>query len=130
MLNHLKRMRNQGGEVVGLPFVDATAAAFQALLGATTDVVFTLPAAAGATDVPPGLIVNAAGPPVVPGDCIVGAIRIDAAALDAGISIQQCWVSTAGGPGVGQITARILNTTAGNIPGAPAARTFRFFLLR
>ncbi len=123
-------MRIEDGEV-GLPFVDAVVAAFQAGAGpATTDVVFTLPVAAGATDVPPALVVAAAGPPVVPGDCIIGAVCLTGGALDANISIGECWVSTAGGPGVGQITARIVNTNAAAIPAVAAPRTFRFYILR
>jgi len=129
-LNYLRRYRIEDGEV-GLPFVDCTVLAFQAGAGpGATDVPFTLPPAAGATDVPPALVVAAVGPPLVPGDCILGAICLTGGALDANLSIGECWVSTAGGPGVGIITARIVNPTAAAIPVAPAARTFRFFILR
>lgn len=116
------------GELIGVPFVDCVVAAFQAAAGpGTTDVVCTLPAAAGVTDVPPGLVVATA---VVQGDVIVCARRIDAAALDAGISICECYVSLAGGPAVGQITMRINNPTAAAVPAVAAARTFRFYILR
>ena len=116
------------GELVGVPFVDCVAAAFQVAAGpGTTDIVFTLPAAAGATEIPPGLVVPTA---VVQGDVVVRVIRIDAAAFDANIGIVGAWVSLAGGPGVGQITVRFVNTTAGAIPVAPAARTVRCYLQR
>lgn len=116
------------GSEVGVPFVDCVAAAFQAGAGpGTTDIVFTLPAAAGPTDVPPALVVGTAA---VKGDVVIGVACITGGALDANLAIGQCWVSTAGGPGVGQITARVANLTAAAIPVAPAARTFRFFLDR
>ncbi len=126
MLNHLKPRREQNdGAVVGVPFVDIAVAAFQAAAGpGCTDVVCTLPAAAGAGDVPPNLIVPAAG---VQGHVVIGAHRLGAV-LDANISIGECQVTLAGGPGVGQITMRVNNPTAAAVPAAPAARTFRFYL--
>ncbi len=125
------RKLEDGQGDVGIPFVDCVVAAFQAGAGpGCTDVVCTLPAAAGATDVPPGLVVPAPAPAVVQGDVVVGVCRIDAAALDANLAIGECRVTLAGGPAVGQITMRVINPTAAAIPVAPAARTFRFYLLR
>jgi len=131
-LNWMKTRRAQGdGELVGQNYVDCAVAAFQAGAGPTcTDVVCTLPAAAGATDVPPALVVAAAGPPAVQGDVVIGVICLTGGALDANLGIAQAWVSLAGGPGVGQITIRFVNPTAAAIPVAPAARTFRIFLDR
>lgn len=129
MLNHLKTTRYpDSGELVGIPYVDCIAAAFQVGAGpGTTDVVFTLPAAAGATDVPPALVVPGA---LVQGDVIISVIRIDAAAFDANIAVCEAWVSLAGGPAVGQITVRFANPTGAAIPVAPAARTIRAYILR
>jgi hypothetical protein len=128
-LNQLKTARYpDSGELVGIPYVDCVAAAFQVGAGpGTTDVVFTLPAAAGATDVPPALVVPAAA---VQGDVIVSVIRIDAMAFDANIAICAAWVSLAGGPGVGQITVRFANPTGAAIPAVAAARTIRAYILR
>lgn len=133
-LNWMKTRRAlDTGEQVGLNWIDCTVAAFQVAAGApgaNTDIVFTLPVAAGATDIPPNLVVPAIGPPAVQGDIVTHVRRIDAAAMDANIGIVGAWVSLAGGPGVGQITVRFQNSTAAAIPAAPAARTFRFFLDR
>lgn len=130
MLNHMMTRRLQdAGEQVGLNWIDINVAAFQAAAGpTTTDIVCTLPAAAGVSDVPPALVVAAAGPPAVQGDLVTGVICLTG--LDANLGISSAWVSLAGGPAVGQITLRIINPTAAAIPVAPAARNFRFFLDR
>jgi hypothetical protein len=125
------RRANDSGEVVGLNWIDIPVAAFQVAAGpGATDVVLTLPAAAGVTDVPPALVVAAAGPPAVQGDIVTRVLCLTGGALDANLGIAQAWVSLAGGPGVGQITVRFVNPTAAAIPVAPAARTFRVFLDR
>ncbi len=131
MLNWMRTRRQSGeGEVaVGLNWVDINVAAFQAAAGpGTTDIVLTLPAAGGATDVPPALVVPAVGPPAVQGDNVEGVVCLTG--LDANLGIVGARVSLAGGPGVGQITVRIMNPTAAAIPVAPAARMFRVFLDR
>lgn len=128
MLNHLKPMRQpDAGEIVGLPFVDVVIAAFQSGANAVTNSVGTLPAAAGATDLPPALVVPAAA---VPGDAVVHVVCLTGGGLDAGLGFAGAQVTLAGGPGVGQITIRTVNPTGGAIPGAPAARTFRCYILR
>src|SRR3989304_759817 len=104
-LNWMKTRREvDAGEAVGLNWIDCTVAAFQVAAGApgaNTDIVFTLPAAAGPTDIPPALVVPAAGPPAVQGDAVISVRRIDAAAMDANIGIGGAWVTLAGGAGGG-----------------------------
>lgn len=120
-----RRLEEGGAAEVGLPYVDITIAAFQAALSTTTAVVCTLPAAAGAGDVPPALVVPAAG---VGGVAVVGVACLDAGGLDAGLGFAGAQVTLAGGPAVGQITLYIVNATAGALPAVAAPRTFRFYL--
>lgn len=127
-LTHLKTAREtESGPVVGIPYVDITDPAFQRAGATAADHLFTLPAAAGATDVPPALVVPAA---LVQGDVVVAVHCLDAGGLDVGLGIGGARVLTAGGPGVGQIICRILNPTAGALPAVAAPRTFRFYIMR
>ncbi len=124
--NQLRPRRiEEEGAVVGLAYVDIPVAAFQVAADTTGAIVCTLPAAAGANDVPPALVVPAAG---VGGTAVIGVNCLDAGGLDAGLGFAGAQVTLAGGPGVGQITLYVTNATAAAIPGAPAARTFRFLL--
>lgn len=122
-----RRLPESPGAETGLPYVDVLVAAFQAAANAVTPVVLTLPAAAGVGDVSPDLIVPTA---LVQGDVVTGIECITAGGLDAGLGFAGGAVTLAGGPTVGQITIRVVNPTAGAIPVAPAARTFRVFLDR
>ncbi len=124
--NQLRRRRieHAPGSVAGLPYVDLPIPAFQAAAITTTAIVATLPAAAGANDVPPALVVPAAG---VGGTQVIAVQRLGAA-LDAGIGFAGAQVVTAGGPGVGQIELRFHNATAAAVPLVAAARTFRVYL--
>lgn len=122
-----RRLPESPGAETGLPFVDVVIAAFQAAANAVTTVVGTLPAAAGAGDVSPDLIVGTAA---VQGDNVIGCECLTGGGLDAGLGITGAQVTLAGGPAVGQISIRVVNPTGAAIPGAPAARTFRVFLDR
>lgn len=122
-----RRLPDSPGAETGLPYVDIVAPLFQAPPTAVTNFVLTLPAAAGAGDVSPALVVNTAA---VQGDCVTGVECLTGGGLDAGLGICGGQVTTAGGPLVGQITIRVVNPTVANIPLAAADRTFRVFLDR
>jgi hypothetical protein len=123
--------------------VDCVAAipAFGAADPKTSDIVFTLPAAPlGLTQPEPPLVIGvqaAPGVAVVQGDVVIGVQVMDldgggpgpGAGLAVGMVIRWAKVTTAGGPGVGQITVRI-DDVATAITVAVLAATFRFFLLR
>ncbi|MDD5544392.1 MAG: hypothetical protein PHX83_14580 [Acidobacteriia bacterium] len=126
-----RRLPDSPGSETGLPFVDVVVPAFQAGANAITAVPLTLPAAVGAGDVSPPLVLNvAAAPPAaaIQGDCVIGCEVLGG--LDVGLGMCGAQVTTAGGPGVGIITARVVNPTGAAIPAAPASRTFRVFLDR
>lgn len=128
-----RRLPESPGAETGLPFVDVTVAAFQAAANTATAFPLMLPAAVGVGDVSPALVVNvAAAPPAaaIQGDCVIGIECLDAGGLDVGLGFAGGQVTTAGGPGVGIVTIRVVNATAAAIPAAPAARTFRVFLDR
>ena len=135
--------RADQGPSVGLPFVDCIAAipAVNGQAGGDPqdlDIAFLVPAAPpGLTQPEPPLVVGALGPPIVQGDSVIGFQVMDldgggpgpGAGLAVGLLMRDARVTVAGGPGVGQITARVTNF--GLLNSAPvAAATVRFFLLR
>lgn len=120
-----RRLPESPGAQTGLPYVDVLVPGFQAPLTAVTNFPLTLPVAVGPGDVSPALVVNTAA---VQGDCVTGIDCIGG--LDAGLGFAGGQVTTAGGPGVGVITIRIVNPTGAAIPAIAADRTFRVFLDR
>lgn len=124
------RRRVDQGELIGVPFVDITFTPAALVANTPLATAVLLPADPAALTEPATALVlpiaaPVAGQPLIQGDVCVGWHPLTGFA--ATTHILGCFVSTAGGPGVGAITIILVASVA---VGAPAAHTVRVYLLR